>query len=80
MLNAKEAFGYLSHHFHGKGSGKMKTEKRMKKMAEESMMKNMSSTDTPLQMLEKLCERQKESATPYDILTGNKLNPTDLRK
>ena len=80
MLNSKEAFRYLSHRFHGKGSGKMKTEKRMKKMAEESMMKNMSSTDTPLQTLEKLRERQKESATPYVVLTGNKLNPTDLRK
>jgi U4/U6.U5 tri-snRNP-associated protein 1 len=58
----------------------MKTEKRMKKVAEEAVMQRMSSTDTPLQTLEKLRERQRESATPYVVLTGNKLNPTDLRK
>ena len=79
-MNQKEAFRHLSHRFHGKGSGKLKTEKRMKKVMEESMMRNMSSTDTPLQTLEKLRERQKESATPYIVLTGNKINPTDLRK
>ena len=79
-MNQKEAFRHLSHRFHVKGSGKLKTEKRMKKVMEESMMRNMSSTDTPLQTLEKLRERQKESATPYIVLTGNKINPTDLRK
>ncbi|VEL43970.1 unnamed protein product [Protopolystoma xenopodis] len=34
-LNSKEAFRQLSHKFHGKGSGKRKTEKRMKKIEEE---------------------------------------------
>ena len=33
----KEAFRYLSHRFHGKGSGKKKTEKRMKKVEEEQV-------------------------------------------
>ncbi len=80
LLNQKEAFRYLSHKFHGKGSGKMKTEKRMKKVMEEGLMKNMSSTDTPLQTLEKLKKRQKECATPYLVLTGNKINPQDLKK
>ena len=42
LMNEKEAFRHLSHKFHGKGSGKIKTEKRMKKVMEESMMKNMS--------------------------------------
>ena len=42
LMNQKEAFRHLSHKFHGKGSGKIKTEKRMKKVMEESMMKNMS--------------------------------------
>ena len=42
LMNEKEAFRHLSHKFHGKGSGKIKTEKRMKKIMEESMMKNMS--------------------------------------
>ena len=31
LLNQKEAFRYLSHKFHGKGSGKNKIEKRMNK-------------------------------------------------
>ena len=39
LMNEKEAFRHLSHKFHGKGSGKIKTEKRMKKHMEESMMK-----------------------------------------
>lgn len=34
-LDAKEAFKQLSHEFHGKGSGKMKTEKRLKKIEKE---------------------------------------------
>lgn len=36
-MNAKEAFRALSHRFHGKGSGKKKTEKRAKKHAEEDV-------------------------------------------
>ncbi|QIW97775.1 hypothetical protein AMS68_003293 [Peltaster fructicola] len=34
-LNQKEAFKHLSHAFHGKTSGKQKTEKRLKKIADE---------------------------------------------
>ncbi|KAF8420083.1 SART-1 protein [Tirmania nivea] len=34
-MSAKEAFKYLSHQFHGKGSGKAKTEKRLKRIDEE---------------------------------------------
>ncbi|KAI9812385.1 MAG: hypothetical protein M1832_000420 [Thelocarpon impressellum] len=34
-LGAKEAFKHLSHQFHGKGSGKQKTEKRIKKIEDE---------------------------------------------
>ena len=56
----------------------------MKKIMEEGAMKNMSSTDTPLNTLQKLKARQSETATPYLILTGNKSNPatdiTDIRK
>ena len=36
-MSAKEAFRYLSHRFHGKGSGKMKTEKRQKKWEQEQV-------------------------------------------
>merc|ERR1712079_647937 len=76
-MTSKEAFRYLSHKFHGKGSGKLKTEKRQKKVMEESLMKNMSSTDTPLNTLGKLRQKQKDSATPYVILTGNKVQPAN---
>jgi len=79
-LNQKEAFRYMSHKFHGKGSGKLKSEKRQKKMEEEHLMKTMSSTDTPLQTLEKLRKRQQEGATPFVILTGSKLQAADLKQ
>lgn len=39
-MNQKEAFKHLSHAFHGKGSGKQKTEKKLKKMEDEK--KNVS--------------------------------------
>lgn len=34
-MTQKEAFKYLSHQFHGKGSGKLKTEKRLKRIDDE---------------------------------------------
>lgn len=37
VLNAKEAFRYLSHKFHGKGPGKNKVEKRLKKGQQEGV-------------------------------------------
>jgi U4/U6.U5 tri-snRNP-associated protein 1 len=37
LLNAKEAFRYLSHKFHGKGPGKNKVEKRLKKSEQEGV-------------------------------------------
>ncbi|PWY87684.1 SART-1 protein [Aspergillus heteromorphus CBS 117.55] len=45
-MNQKEAFKHLSHQFHGKGSGKMKTEKRLKKMEEEKKREAMSALDS----------------------------------
>lgn len=42
-LTPKEAWKALSHKFHGKGSGKMKTEKRLKKIAEERKQEAMAS-------------------------------------
>jgi len=80
ILNRKEAFRHLSHKFHGKGSGKLKTEKRQKKVMEDNLMINMSSTDTPLNTLAKLRQKQMDSATPYVILTGNKVQPANLKK
>jgi len=71
-MNAKEAFRFLSHKFHGKGSGKLKTEKRQRKVLEDKLMEKMSSTDTPLNTLTKLQNKTKELATPYLVLSGNK--------
>jgi U4/U6.U5 tri-snRNP-associated protein 1 len=45
-MNQKEAFKHLSHQFHGKGSGKMKTEKRLKKIEEENQREAMSTLDS----------------------------------
>ncbi|XP_060562043.1 U4/U6.U5 tri-snRNP-associated protein 1-like [Ruditapes philippinarum] len=71
-LNQKEAFRQLSHRFHGKGSGKKKTEKRGKKLDEEHLMMKMSATDTPLNTVALLKEKQQQEKTPYILLTGNK--------
>ncbi|XP_072031054.1 U4/U6.U5 tri-snRNP-associated protein 1-like [Amphiura filiformis] len=70
LLNQKEAFRQLSHRFHGKGSGKMKTEKRLKKWQEEEAMKKMSSTDTPLGTVAMMQEKQRQMQLPYVYLSG----------
>ncbi|KAJ5959252.1 uncharacterized protein N7479_006402 [Penicillium vulpinum] len=44
-MNQKEAFKQLSHQFHGKGSGKGKTEKRLKKVEEEKKREAMPTLD-----------------------------------
>lgn len=71
-MNEKEAFRFLSHRFHGKGSGKKKTEKRAKKQAEEEAMKKMSSVDTPLQTCNLLKQKQIQLQQPYIVLSTNK--------
>ncbi|XP_043482141.1 U4/U6.U5 tri-snRNP-associated protein 1 isoform X1 [Leptopilina heterotoma] len=76
VLSAKEAFRYLSHKFHGKGPGKNKVEKRMKKSEQEVLMKRMSSTDTPLGTLNLLQAKQKETQSPYIHLSGSKQSQT----
>jgi U4/U6.U5 tri-snRNP-associated protein 1 len=45
-MGPKEAFKELSHQFHGKGSGKQKHEKRLKKIAEEKKRESMSTLDS----------------------------------
>ncbi|KAL1763980.1 U4 tri-snRNP-associated 1 [Sigmodon hispidus] len=70
-LTPKEAFWHISHHFHGKCSGKMKTERRMKKLDEEVLLKKMSSSDTPLGTVALLQEKQKAQKTPYIVLSGS---------
>lgn len=81
-LTPKEAFRQLSHRFHGKGSGKMKTEKRMKKLEEEALLKKMSSSDTPLGTVALLQEKQKSQKTPYIVLSGSgkSMNANNITK
>ncbi|KAH8149478.1 uncharacterized protein LAJ45_06558 [Morchella importuna] len=45
-MTPKEAFKHLSHQFHGKGSGKAKTEKRLKKIEDEKKREATSSLNT----------------------------------
>ncbi|XP_072318632.1 U4/U6.U5 tri-snRNP-associated protein 1 [Eucyclogobius newberryi] len=81
-LTPKEAFRQLSHRFHGKGSGKMKTERRMKKLEEEVLLKKMSSSDTPLGTVALLQEKQKSQKTPYIVLSGSgkSMNANNITK
>ncbi|TAQ89170.1 hypothetical protein B7494_g2561 [Chlorociboria aeruginascens] len=44
-MNQKEAFKHLSHQFHGKGSGKQKTEKLLKKIEDEKRRESKSTLD-----------------------------------
>ncbi|CAF0844189.1 unnamed protein product [Rotaria sordida] len=77
-MNEKEAFRFLSHRFHGKGSGKKKIEKRAKKLVEEEMMKKMSSVDTPLQTCNLLKQKQLQLQQPYIILSTNRSRDPQL--
>ncbi|KAI9678488.1 MAG: hypothetical protein M1829_002086 [Trizodia sp. TS-e1964] len=45
-MGQKEAFKHLSHQFHGKGSGRGKTEKRLKKIEDEKRREAKSSLDS----------------------------------
>ncbi|MCJ1334352.1 hypothetical protein MMC10_011061 [Thelotrema lepadinum] len=45
-MSQKEAFKHLSHQFHGKGSGKQKTEKMLKKIDEEKKREAHSALDS----------------------------------
>lgn len=44
-MNQKEAFKHLSHQFHGKGSGKQKTEKHLKRIEDDKRREAQSSLD-----------------------------------
>ena len=44
-MNQKEAFKHLSHQFHGKGSGKQKTEKHLKKIDDDKKREAQSTLD-----------------------------------
>ncbi|KAI9243480.1 SART-1 protein, partial [Phascolomyces articulosus] len=73
QMNTKEAFRFMSHKFHGKTSGKTKTEKRMAKLEEELKLNMMSNNDTPLNLATKLLERQQRTGNAHVVLSvGNR--------
>lgn len=72
-MTPKEAWKALSHRFHGKGSGRMKTEKRLKKIAEEKKKEAMASGDTPLSMNRAFQMRQEKTGQAHFVLSvGNR--------
>ncbi|KAF7312254.1 hypothetical protein MIND_00238400 [Mycena indigotica] len=72
-LTPKETWKALSHRFHGKGSGKMKTEKRLKRIQEEQKQAAMSSGDTPLSMTKAFQMRQEKLGQAHMVLSvGNR--------
>ncbi|KAJ7066972.1 SART-1 family-domain-containing protein [Mycena amicta] len=72
-LTPKETWKALSHRFHGKGSGKMKTEKRLKRIHEEQKQAAMSSGDTPLSMTKAFQMRQEKTGQAHMVLSvGNR--------
>lgn len=73
VLTTKEAWKALSHKFHGKGSGRMKTEKMLKKIAEEKKREAMGSGDTPLSMQAAFQIRQERAGQAHMVLSvGNR--------
>ncbi|KIR34051.1 U4/U6.U5 tri-snRNP-associated protein 1 [Cryptococcus deuterogattii MMRL2647] len=73
QMTPKEAWKSLSHKFHGKTSGRMKTEKRLKKIAEERKQLTMNSSDTPLGMTDAFSRRQQMTGEAHMVLSvGNK--------
>ncbi|ORX49185.1 SART-1 protein [Hesseltinella vesiculosa] len=72
-LSTKDAFRFMSHKFHGKTSGKGKTEKRLKKLDEQRKLNNMASSDTPLNLAGALLERQQQTGSAHVVLSvGNR--------
>ena len=69
-LSQKEAFRRMSHIFHGKGSGKLKAERRLKKSEDELTMLKMNSFDTPLNAVAMATRKMETSGIPYLILSG----------
>lgn len=72
-MTPKEAWKSLSHRFHGKTSGRMKTEKRLKKIEEERKAKAMLAGDTPLGMGAAFQRRQEKTGQAHMVLSvGNR--------
>ena len=72
-LGMKEAWKALSHRFHGKMPGKMKQEKRLKRIEEERKREAMASGDTPLNMTARFQARQELAGQAHMVLSvGNR--------
>lgn len=67
-VSPKEAFKHLSHRFHGNAPGKMKTDKKLKKISEELRSRQSSSLDTPLSLASTSQEIQKKSGQAHIVL------------
>ncbi|KAJ3933306.1 MAG: SART-1 family-domain-containing protein [Lentinula lateritia] len=68
-LTPKEAWKALSHNFHGKGSGRLKTEKRLKKIDEEKKQLAMASGDTPLTISAAFQQRQLKAGQTHFVFS-----------
>lgn len=67
----KEAYRYMCYKFHGKGPGKNKIDKRLKKQELESKVKQALSTDVPSSAA-LMISKQKELHTPCFVLSKGK--------
>jgi U4/U6.U5 tri-snRNP-associated protein 1 len=64
-MGQKEAFKHLSHQFHGKGSGKQKHEKRLRKIEEEKKREAMSTLDSSVHVQSTaMSNKAKKNQTP----------------
>lgn len=68
----KEAFRYMCHKFHGKGPGKNKIDKRLRKLEQESKAKQVLSSDASLGSASLMISKQKELKSPFIILSKGK--------
>ena len=67
-----QAWNQLAYKFYGIMPGKLKTEKRLKKLQEELKMKQMSSIDTPLGFSSALQEKTRRTGQAHVTLSvGN---------
>lgn len=73
MTFTTQAWKQLSHNFHGKTGGSKKTEKRLKKIADEQKQQAMASGDTPLSTATAFAARAERMGSATMILSvGNK--------
>lgn len=70
-LDTKEAFKHLCYRFHGKGPGKNKIDRRLKKQELERKMKQALTTDVPSSAA-LMISKQEELKTPYIVLSKGK--------